>query len=157
MIDIGMAVGSVKSAIDIAKILKDSADSLDKAEVKLQLAELIGSLADAKMQIAEIQEALIESDKEKKELEKKLSRKENLFFERPYYLIKQNNENNDGPFCQICYDKDRKLIRLNNNRFIAGEWECPVCKERFRDKDYDYEEAAKRNERALESMRNIFP
>jgi len=157
MIDIGMAVGSVKSAIDIARILKDTADSLDKAEVKLQLAELIGSLADAKMQIAEIQEALIESDKEKKELEKKLSQKENLFFERPYYLIKQDNEDNDGPFCQICYDKDRKLIRLNNNRFIAGEWNCPVCKENFRDKDYDYKEAQRRNERTLQSIKSVFP
>jgi len=42
MIDIAVAVGSVKSAIEIAKLLKDSAGSFDKAEVKLQLAELIG-------------------------------------------------------------------------------------------------------------------
>ena len=82
MIDIAVAVGSVKSAITIAKLLKDSADSFDKAEVKLQLAELIVSLADAKMQIAEIQEALIESDKDKKELVNKLNLKENLFYEK---------------------------------------------------------------------------
>ena len=158
MIDIGMVVGSVKSAIDIAKILKDTADSLDKAEVKLQLADLIGSLADAKMQIAEIQEALIESDKEKKELETKFSQKENLFFERPYYLIKKDDENNDGPFCQICYDKDNKLIRLEDHLFIAGEWDCSVCKQKFLDKNYDYEEAEKRNEQALQSLRNTaFP
>jgi len=156
MIDIGMAIGSVKSAIDIAKLLKDSADSLDKAEVKLQLAELIGSLADAKMQIAEIQEALIESDKEKKELENKLSQKENLFFDRPYYLIKQD-DNNDGPFCQICYDKDNKLIRLNNDPFISGQWDCPVCKQEFQDKNYDYEKAHKRAEDTLQAYRNAFP
>jgi len=65
MIDIAVAVGSVKSAIEIAKLLKDSAGSFDKAEVKLQLAELIGSLAEAKIQIAEIQEALLERDREK--------------------------------------------------------------------------------------------
>ena len=47
MFDVVTAVGSIKSAIDIAKVLKDGADTLDKAEVKLQLAELISSLADA--------------------------------------------------------------------------------------------------------------
>lgn len=125
MFDIAVAVGSVKSAIEIAKLLKDSADSFDKAEVKLQLAELIGSLADAKMQIAEIQEALIESDKEKKELIDKLNLKENLIYEKPYYFKKINEQEKDGPFCQLCYDKDSKLIRLQDWR--DGQWHCQSC------------------------------
>ncbi|MEA1917294.1 MAG: hypothetical protein U9N42_07165 [Campylobacterota bacterium] len=62
MFDAVTAIGGIKSAIDIAKVLKDGADTFDKAEVKLQLAELISSLADAKMQIAEVQELLIESN-----------------------------------------------------------------------------------------------
>ena len=134
MIDIAVAVGSVKSAIEIAKILKDSADSFDKAEVKLQLAELIGSLADAKMQIAEIQEALLESDREKKELLDKLNLKENLVYEKPYYWKKTTEEEKEGPFCQLCYDKDQKLIRLQD--WGNGEWNCQSCKTHVTDSSY---------------------
>jgi len=151
MIDIAVAVGSVKSAIEIAKLLKESTDSFDKAEVKLQLAELIGSLADAKMQIAEIQEELIKSDKVKKGLEEKLYQKENLFFERPYYLIKQNEDKDDGPFCQICYDDNNKLIRLHNS-LILGAWNCPICKQNFNDKNYDYEEGQRRSKDLFKAM-----
>jgi len=134
MIDIAVAVGSVKSAIEIAKLLKDSADSFDKAEVKLQLAELIGSLADAKMQIAEIQEVLIESDKERKELINKLNLKENLIYEKPYYFKKISVQEKDGPFCQLCYDKDSKLIRLQD--WENGEWNCLSCKTHVTDNNY---------------------
>ena len=154
MIDLVTVTQSLRSAIDIAKILKNSTESLDNAETKLQLAELITSLANAKIQIAKIQEALIESDKEKKELEKKLSQKERLFFERPYYLIKQANGDNDGPFCQVCYDKDHKLIRLSHGNY-EGVWYCSVCKEDFIDKDYDSEEAQRRQDRALQYMKTF--
>jgi len=134
MIDIAVAVGSVKSAIEIAKLLKDSTDSLDKAEVKLQLAELIGSLADAKMQIAEIQEALLESDRDKKKLLDKLSLKENLVYEKPYYWKKINEQEKEGPYCQLCYDKDQKLIRLQD--WENGEWNCQSCKTHVTDSNY---------------------
>lgn len=134
MIDIAVAVGSVKSAIEIAKLLKDSADSFDKAEVKLQLAELIGSLADAKMQIAEIQEALLESDREKKELLEKLNLKENLFYDKPYYWKKISGQEKEGPYCQLCYDKEQKLIRLQD--WGNGEWNCQSCKTHVTDSSY---------------------
>jgi hypothetical protein len=53
MVDIailGSALGSIKTATDIAKLIKNSGTSLEKAEVKLQVAELISSLADIKME-----------------------------------------------------------------------------------------------------------
>lgn len=134
MVDIAVAVGSVKSAIEIAKLLKNSADSFDKAEVKLQLADLIGSLADAKMLIAEIQESLLESEQEKKELLAKLDLKENLIYEKPYYWTKISAQEKEGPFCQLCYDKDKKLIRLQH--WGTGEWICQACKTHFTDKNY---------------------
>ncbi len=135
MSDIGMAVGSVKSAIEIAKTLKDSADLFDKAEVKLQLAELIGSLADAKMQIAEIQESLIDSEQEKKELRKKLETKDNMIFEKSYYW-KLIGEVKDGPFCQRCFDADEKLIRLQGGN--NDVWRCAQCDKTFNGQNYVY-------------------
>ena len=48
---VGSIFTSVKTAIDIAKLIKDSGVSLEKAEVKLQLAELIGALANVKIEL----------------------------------------------------------------------------------------------------------
>ena len=135
MIDIGMAVGSVKSAIEIAKTLKDSADLFDKAEVKLQLAELIGSLADAKMQIAEIQESLLDSEREKKELINKIKTKDNMIYEKSYYW-KMNGDEKDGPFCQRCFDSDEKLIRLQGGN--NDTWSCKQCDKTFHGPAYVY-------------------
>lgn len=136
MIDIGMAVGSVKSAIEIAKTLKDSAGLFDKAEVKLQLAELIGSLADAKMQIAEIQESLINSEKEKKDLRKKMETIDNMIYEKSYYW-KMDGDKKDGPFCQRCFDSDEKLIRLQGGS--NDVWTCAQCNKTFRGSAYTHQ------------------
>lgn len=134
MFDVVTAVGSIKSAIDIAKILKDGADTFDKAEVKLQLAELISSLADAKMQMAEIQELLIESKAEKKELLDKLNQKDKVIYDKPSYFIIDDNNTKDGPYCQNCYVSKEQLIRLQ-----GGEndfWTCNQCKNNYKGSKY---------------------
>lgn len=135
MFDVVTAVGSIKSAIDIAKLLKDGADTLDKAEVKLQLAELISSLADAKMQMAEVQELLLESNKEKKDLQNKLNQKSKVIYEKPSYFKINDDDSKDGPYCQNCYDADEKLIRLQgggNNDF----WTCNQCDKKYKGPRY---------------------
>jgi ribosomal protein L37AE/L43A len=133
---ISTAVSSVKTAIDIAKLLKDSADSFEKAEVKLQLAELISSLADAKLHIAEIQDALIESEKSRKALQDKLILKENMLFERPFYWIKGENESKDGPFCQRCYDDESKQIHLQLIGRNNDLWKCNKCANEYKGPNY---------------------
>lgn len=134
MFDVVTAVGSIKSAIDIAKVLKDGADTLNKAEVKLQLAELISSLADAKMQMAEVQELLLESNKEKKDLLDKLNQKAKVIYEKPSYFKINDDNSKDGPYCQNCYDAKEKLIRLQggNDDF----WTCNQCEKNYRGPKY---------------------
>lgn len=131
---ISTAVGSVKTAIEIAKLIKESSGSLQKAEIDLKLAELISSLADVKMKMADIKDALMESENEKKELKAKLELQAKLEFEMPYYWTIEEDGKKDGPFCQLCYDKERKLIRLQDGN--NGEWSCLACKCYFRDKNY---------------------
>jgi hypothetical protein len=50
------ALGSVKTAAELARLMKGSVVSLEKAEVKLQQAELLSALADARIQIADVQQ-----------------------------------------------------------------------------------------------------
>ena len=135
MATISTAVSSVKTAIEITKLLKETSSSLQKAEIDLKLAELISSLADVKMKMADIKDALLESENEKKELKAKLALQANLEFEMPYYWTIEENGKKDGPFCQLCYDKDKKLIRLQDIQ--DGEWLCHSCGKLFKDKTYN--------------------
>jgi hypothetical protein len=54
-------LGSIKTATEIAKLIKDSDLSLEKAETKLKLADLNGTLADAKLEVVGVQQTLAES------------------------------------------------------------------------------------------------
>jgi len=134
MTSISAALSSVKTATDIAKFIRDSDVTFEKAEIKLKLADLITALADARIQIAEIKESLSEKDAQIKELLAQLEVKGSLIWESPYYWLTQPN-GRDGPFCQRCYDKDRALVRLQGNS--RGYWQCKACMSDYRDKTYD--------------------
>ena len=136
MVDIallGSALGSIKTATDIAKLIKDSGSSLEKAEIKLQIAELISSLADIKMELADVQTILMDKDQKIVELESKLNTKESVVWSKPYYFL-ANGEEKDGPFCQQCYDNDQKLIRLQGGG--SKSWSCLSCKGSYKDSNY---------------------
>ena len=45
---------SLKTATDIAKLIRESDVSLEKAELKLKLAQLTDGLADARIQLSDI-------------------------------------------------------------------------------------------------------
>lgn len=131
---IAAVISSIKSATDIAKLLKETDLSLEKAEVKLKLSDLYSALADAKMQIADIQDLLREKDSKIRELEEALTVNASLEYEAPYYWCVRDGKK-DGPFCQQCKDADGKLVRLQE-RGVQGGWHCKTCDKIFNDKTY---------------------
>jgi hypothetical protein len=133
MTQISAVLTSIKTATDIAGLVKDSDTTLEKAEIKLKLAELISTLADTKIQIAEIQQTLIDKDSELKAAKEQLDIKTKLHWGAPYYWI-IDGDKKDGPYCQCCSDKDHLLIRLQGNG--NGHWRCGICKSGFTDKTY---------------------
>lgn len=130
---IAAALGSIKTASDIAKLIKDSGSTLEKAEIKLQIAELISALADAKIEMAGVQSEILEKDKTISALQDLLDARKNLVWEAPYYWVEEGDKK-DGPFCQKCYDVDHKLVRLQGGGREA--WACRSCKNYFFDKHY---------------------
>lgn len=130
---ISTLLSSLKTATDIAKIIKEWDLSLEKAESKLKLAELISALADAKIEVTEIQQVLLDKDAELRSLKIQLEVKSKLKWEKPYYWLQEDSEK-DGPFCQHCYDKNQELIRLQGR---GGFWECKACKSSYTDSSYD--------------------
>jgi type IV secretory pathway VirB4 component len=131
---ISAVLGSLKTATDLAKLIKESGTQLEQAEVKLKIAELVSSLADAKMEIADIQNLLIDKDQQITKLNEELSTKSNVVWETPYYWV-QKDDSKDGPFCQHCFDKEKLLIRLQQYSG-KGSWKCFSCNGYFRDKNY---------------------
>jgi hypothetical protein len=123
-------LGSIKTATEIAKLIKDSEMSLEKAEIKLKLAELISALADAKIEVTEVQQALHDKDSEIRKLQEQFKLKQKLQWQQPYYWLMEDS-NKSGPFCQHCYDKAQELIRLQGNG--DGYWECKACKNNYTD------------------------
>jgi len=130
---IGSILGSIKTATDIAKIIKESNLSLEKAEVNYKLAELIGALAEAKLQVAEVQEALIVKGNRIRELEATLEVRERLTWDPPYYWLDEGGKR-EGPYCQQCYDSGTKRIRLQGHG--DGSWICRTCENHYFDKIY---------------------
>jgi hypothetical protein len=127
------ALSSIKTATDIAKLIKDSGTSLERAEIKLQIADLIISLADIKMELAGVQSVLVEKDQSISELRGQLNIKESVVWSKPYYFVVKNDEN-DGPFCQQCYDTEKKLVRLQGGG--TKYWQCLNCSSVYKDSNY---------------------
>ena len=130
---ISTLLGSIKTATDIAKLIKNSDLSLEKAETKLKLAELISALADAKIEVTEIQQSLLDRDAQIREFQAKLDVKGKLQWEQPYYWL-SDGQRREGPFCQQCYDTDEKLMRLQGSG--DGYWECKTCKNSYMEERY---------------------
>jgi len=129
MTTITACLTSIKTADEIAKLLKDANLSLEKAELKLKLADLVGALADAKMQIAEIKDVVLEKDRILEELKQKEDLTSKMRFERPFYWL-VDGDSRTGPYCQQCWDSSQQVIRLKDHR--NGIWSCTNCRN-----DYD--------------------
>jgi hypothetical protein len=126
-------LGSLKAATEIAKFFRESDLTLEKAEAKMKLADLISALADAKIEASQVQQDLHEKDQEILRLQSRIRMKESLTWEQPYYWAETDGRK-DGPFCQHCYDGEGKVVRLQGDG--RGYWNCKVCKNNYTDKSY---------------------
>lgn len=127
------ALGSIKAASDLLKLIKDSNTSLEQAEVKLQMAEVISALADAKLELALVQDELFEKHRAIQDLTECLNQRNIVHFERPSYWV-VDGDDRQGPFCQKCYDTERKLVRLQGGG--TEVWLCHACNGTYADENY---------------------
>lgn len=129
---IGAVLSSLKTATDIAKFLRESDLSLERAELKLKLAELVGALADAKIELTEVQEALSAKDKHIAELEDAFQSKDVFVRRRDAYYHADESDNPTGvPFCLRCWENDhkkRQLVRDAKERLTRV---CTTCGHRY--------------------------
>ena len=137
---IGSILGSLKTAADIAKFVRESSVSLERAEFKMKLADLIEALANAKIEAADIQQEILDRDKKIKELEAAAAIWAELRWEQPCYFRK-NEQGTEDPYCQYCYDSTGRLSRLHTDG--SGYFQCRVCKQSFKTPDRDNSDKAR--------------
>ena len=107
-----------------------------------EIVELIkkGATVEAQEKIMELRVAALEYQEENaelklrvKELEEELEVKGNLeYSSSAYWLWREDDAGDytikDGPFCQRCYDADKKLIRLQD---WDKAWSCMNCEKSY--------------------------
>lgn len=86
----------------------------------LEAQENIMQLCEAAIDLQEENMAL---RRRVRELEGKLASRTDLQWDQPYYWLIEG-AHRDGPYCQLCYDREQLLIRLHSDE---GTWRCPAC------------------------------
>jgi len=122
---IGAALSSLKTAIDITKFLKDSDSSLERAEFKVKLADLLGSLADTKLELIDLQNELAEKEKKIADLEQSFENKNTLIRQNDaYYVCDETGKATGKPYCLRCWENDHKQRQLVND---SKEYRIKCC------------------------------
>lgn len=128
MATIAAVFTSLKTATDIAKFLRESDVSLERAELKLKLAELVGSLADAKIQLVELQDVLAAKDKRIAELAEAFESKDTLIRHLDAYYVVDAAGNPGGiPYCLRCWESDQKRRQLVHDAKDHRSRICTAC------------------------------
>jgi len=122
---IATAISSIKTATEIAQILKVSESSIAEAENKLRIADIMNALADTKIAISEMKDILVAKDEEIASLKKRLEDKRNIDFRNGIYIEKDEAGKQIANYCPRCLDVDIKKVRLReqDNGFL-----CMQCR-----------------------------
>jgi len=146
------AYTAIKSVKEITQIVLDA--KVD-AEVTNKVHESLNKLGEVQDALFYIREELLSQQDEKeqlikkvKELQEELEKVESVKYITPSYWVIKDNSENDGPFCQPCFDDERKLIRLQGNG--NDSWTCKKCTNIFYGPNY---KAPVRRARATSSYR----
>lgn len=126
-------LSSIKTATDIAKAINGADSSLEKAELKLKIADLLGTLADTKLQAIEIDELIHEKDQEINDLKDKLKFKVSLVRSGRNYYDKKDVSHRE-PYCTYCWEVKRQPIHLTySETTYPGDhlYICPHCKNKY--------------------------
>lgn len=120
----------IESTISIVRSINTTVSSIKNAELKNQVADLMGLLADQKMQSAEIKNIIFAKDQEIAELKKKLEElasSDKPIYQDGFYRFKDDNSD----YCTRCWDDKMKKFRVTGT-LIPNNFQCPQCKSYFK-------------------------
>lgn len=131
--DITALFASVNQAASIGKALVEIRDQAALNTKIIEFQQAIMSVQQKAMELQAEQQSLLNRIHELEEECRSHRDIEGVTYDAPYYWRSVDGEK-DGPFCQVCHDKDRRLIRLQGDG--EGYWQCNVCKNGVADSSY---------------------
>jgi hypothetical protein len=118
--------GAENHAILLLKVATDAIKASGKSEGLQALIDLqtvmLELIQDRHRQVLEI----VELRQTIKQLEQEKQRGEQITFDGASYW-KTIGDRRDGPYCQVCYDKEGKLSRLRVFHGTGVNWRCNIC------------------------------
>jgi hypothetical protein len=102
-----------------------------KSGLTLEAREKIMQLREAAMAL---QEENLGLKQKLKQFETNAGQMRDMHFEKGVYWLRtptDDGTNLEGPFCQVCQDKDLRPVRLHRNTTPGGGWFCAVCRNHF--------------------------
>ncbi len=125
------ALNSIKTATEITNVLRESDLSIEEAELKLKLSDLVHALADAKLGMIRIEETLAGQEKRIAELEEALESKDTLVRHHDaYYRLDKKGKPSGVPFCLRCWENEYRKRQLVAD--ISGIYNvCATCSHRY--------------------------
>lgn len=128
---IATALGSIKTAVDIAQHLRKANNALADAEYKLQLADMLSALAETKMQLTDTKEEIQRLYDTIEELKQFEVAAQNMIADRECYYEKGEDSLPIGrPYCSHCFETQKRAVHIvkTANRRISI---CPLCKTNY--------------------------
>lgn len=126
MTTLAAITGSIKAAADIARTLRDLDHSLETAELRLRMVDVLSSLADARESVLELESSVKEKDREIERLHGLFAFKGTLVKRKDaYYGTDENGGPVGDPYCTNCWEAKNLPIHLV---FAGGNAnKCPNC------------------------------
>lgn len=127
------ALLSLKTASGIAKGLVAASTSVERAELKLKVAEIAEALADARSAVLDVQEENIALRARVAALEgsqadrSRLTKRDGVY----YFASSDDAATEEGPFCPRCFEVKqlRMPVTTLSSSFVGmGRYRCPECK-----------------------------
>ena len=129
---ISAVLSSLKTATDIAKFIRESDQSLERAELKLKIADLVGALADVKLELVELQETFAAKEARIKELEEAFQTKDRLIRHYDAYYRSNAEGRPEGvPYCLRCWENEHKQRQLVHDAKEYRNRVCTTCGHRY--------------------------
>lgn len=118
------------SLIDTAKDIYE----LAKKGATLELQERLVRIREEALSL---QEENLSLRQKVADLEGKLKTQDSLHFDGSLYWLIDDEGQQQGPYCQCCYDVDRRMVRLQDASYIDVDrsktklWTCRGCEKSY--------------------------
>lgn len=125
--DIAAAITTASATIELVKGLRELDRSLEKSELKIQMADLYEKLFEVKMALIDAREEISEKDRAISTLQEKLKSKDLLVEKNGFhYKAKEDGSPVGLPFCPACLASDG--TQIHPAKLLRDSYQCPRCK-----------------------------